>query len=161
MRTRSVMTYFINGFRYLMGAIMLISLSLLFLNIILREFTSTSFSWVENTTIYLIMWIVFIGTGLVFWDDEHITMDFLYEKVSAGMKKVFHILIFLSVMATAILLLYFGILITNQLFTLKMMSSDGHIPLYLVMISIPLGSIICIISILKPLISRAQKDVKQ
>ncbi|WP_158738122.1 TRAP transporter small permease [Alteribacillus sp. YIM 98480] len=129
----------------LIGLLMLLSLFLLFLNVILREMVNFSFVGIENISIFLIMWIVFIGSGLVFWNDEHISMDFLYDILPLPLRPIIKIIIDILVIITSLLLLYYGSLITNQLYQLNQMSSDGLVPLYMVMMSIPLGAFITLL----------------
>lgn len=123
---------------------MIASLLILFVNIVLRELFSYSFTWIEGSTIYLIIWIVFLGIGIVYWDDSHLSMDFIYEKFSTKTKKVFNLIINILIIITSFYLLIYGFELTKKLYELNQYSTYANIPMYVVTMSIPLGALISI-----------------
>ncbi len=132
--------------RILLGISLLFTLSLLFINVFLRTFTDTSIIWAEPVTIYLIIWIVFLGTGLVFSGDEHLTLGLLYDFVPECWKTVLDRLNQCLTVVVSLFLIYFGFQLTVDLYLLGQRSQDGLIPLYLVMASIPIGAVVTILT---------------
>ena len=130
--------------KILLGLNMLLSLVLTFVNVLLRTAGTDTIEWVEPLVIYLIMWTVFLGAGLIFSDDEHLTMGLIYDCLPSVWKKVLDVLNGVLTIAASLFLMYFGFLVTRNLYLLGQTSTDGHIPLYLVMLSIPVGGAVTI-----------------
>ncbi|OLO25288.1 hypothetical protein BTR23_24970 [Alkalihalophilus pseudofirmus] len=147
--------------KVILGLNMLISLMLIFMNVCLRTFFSISIIWVEPTVIYLIIWSVFLGTGLVYFDDEHISMGLIYDKLSEKGKRILDIFNGIIIMLVSLFLLIYGSQVTKKLYILGQRSMDGNIPLYLIMISIPIGAALVIFATLIKLITNiAQPSIR-
>lgn len=130
--------------KYLIGINMLGALALIFVNVILRTVGQGTIEWVEPLVVYLIMWTVFLGAGLIFSEDEHLSMGILYDFVPHAWKTVFDVFNIVLTTVISIFLIYFGFIVTRNLYVLGQMSMDGNIPLYLIMASIPIGAITAI-----------------
>jgi len=134
--------------KILVGLNMLLALLLLFANVVLRTFGFATLEWVEPLVVYLIMWTVFLGAGLVFSGDEHLSMGIVYDRVSKPVQRVLDVFNNVLVLAVSVFLIYYGSIVTRNLHMLGQKSMDGHIPLYLVMLSIPVGAAVTIITII-------------
>lgn len=137
---------FIKALQILIGLIMLASLLLVFANVVFRALFNSSIFWGESLTIYLIIGMVFIGTGVVFWDSEHLVMEFLYEKVSEAWKARLDDLSAIFTFLTSVLLMVLGLKVTRDLYSLGQLSPDGSIPLWIVMFSIPFGAFVTVLA---------------
>lgn len=138
----------------IIGALLLGSLVLLFLNIVLRQLNLGALSWVENMTIYIVMWIVFLGVGVVFKEDEHISMDFIYDFLPLKIKKVLDVTSVVLVIVTSGFITYYGFFIVQRLELLELTSTDGLVPLYLIYLSIPVGAIVSIIAVISNYVNK-------
>lgn len=138
--------------KILVGLNMLLALLLLFVNVVLRTGGFATLEWVEPLVVYLIMWMVFLGTGLVFAGDEHLSMGILYDRASKPVQRLLDVFNNILVIAVSIFLVYYGSIVTRNLHMLGQKSMDGHIPLYLVMLSIPVGAAVTIITVLVALL---------
>lgn len=134
--------------KILVGLNMLLALLLLFTNVVLRTAGFTTLEWVEPLVVYLIMWTVFLGAGLVFSGDEHLSMGILYDRVSKPVQRVLDIANNVLIIAVSAFLIYYGWIVTRNLHMLGQKSMDGNIPLYLVMLSIPVGAAVTIVTLL-------------
>ncbi len=66
-----------------MGLICLIS----FANVIVRYATDVSFAFTEEYSVFLLMFMTFIGTSLAFARDSHIRILFFVERLPAHLRK--------------------------------------------------------------------------
>lgn len=91
----------------LMGA----TLSLTFIQVILRTFFNNPQAWAEEVSRYLFVWVVFLGVAVAAFRDNHIRLDII-DHLLAGRKlrmiKIFQTLIESFAVS---LLLYSGILV--------------------------------------------------
>ncbi|MBP1696482.1 MAG: TRAP-type C4-dicarboxylate transporter small and large permease [Deltaproteobacteria bacterium] len=52
---------------------------LLLVNVFLRYLFSRPFPWAEEISVLLIVWVVFLGAGLVQKKDEHVAVTYLFD----------------------------------------------------------------------------------
>ena len=130
--------------KILLGINFLGALILIFINVILRTANLATLEWAEPLVIYLIMWAVFLGAGLIFSDDEHLSMGILYDYLPQVGKKILDVFNCILTIAVSFFLIYFGAIVTRNLYVLGQTSMDGNIPLFLIMVSIPLGGLVTI-----------------
>lgn len=57
-------------------------------NVILRYFFSKPIPWTEEITLFLFVWLIFIGMATAMKKDTHIGVDFIVEKLSPNLRKM-------------------------------------------------------------------------
>ncbi|MFD1040473.1 TRAP transporter small permease [Virgibacillus byunsanensis] len=81
-------------------AIMFILLTLvIFVQIISRYFFEFPLAWSEELALTLMVWITFLGSAVVLETHDHITIDFLVEKLSERMKSLLRLINFVLLFA--------------------------------------------------------------
>lgn len=80
--------------RALLSAIMIAMAVMFFFNVLAREFSpglAVKLAWIEEATLFLLSWLVFIGLGLVLERRRHIAMtaysDTLSPKIAYALQK--------------------------------------------------------------------------
>ncbi len=63
--------------------------AILFVNVFLRYVLHSPFSWVEEISVLLLLWIVFLGAGLVQQKDDHVAITYLFDPLPQRWKRLF------------------------------------------------------------------------
>lgn len=77
--------------RRFLASCMLIMAGLYFFNILVREFApryASTFAWIEEATLFVFAWVVFVGLGLTLERGRHIAMSAIFAKLSASAKRI-------------------------------------------------------------------------
>ena len=69
----------VNANRWSVIAILAAMATMVFVNVVLRFTTDRSLLWVEETSRYLMIWLTFLGSGLVLRYGGHVGIDTLQE----------------------------------------------------------------------------------
>ena len=88
------------------GALSMALLALItFTNVVVRYFTSESFAWSEEVSIWLMVVVTMVAAGAAVVRDRHIRIEILYVKGSAARRKYLSILSSVATL-TAFLMLF-------------------------------------------------------
>lgn len=114
-------------------------------NVLSRYFFDTSFAFAEEITINLFVLATFVGASIAIKRQAHFRFQFLYEKMRHSFKRM-TLLLTSALMLTFLLLTFlFGLeLVINQ-FERGRMTPALNIPQWLFTLSIPVGSLFCMI----------------
>lgn len=85
---------------------------LVFIQVITRFIIDYPLSWSEEISRYLMIYIVFLGSALAMRNQQHISIDFLPEVVSATNKRKLNILILWVCVFFFAILAYYGSVLT-------------------------------------------------
>src|SRR6266850_94599 len=69
--------------RLLLGALLLFSIALNFANVLARYLFRAPLVWAEEVMTFILLWCVFLGAALVTWNDEHLRMTVLSDRLPA------------------------------------------------------------------------------
>src|SRR6185369_4395405 len=94
--------------RWAVIAILAAMASMVFANVALRFFTDRSILWVEEVSRYLMIWLTFLGAGLVLRYGGHIGIDTLQERFPAVAPRI-RAVIFVVMLAFFVVMLWLGI----------------------------------------------------
>jgi TRAP-type C4-dicarboxylate transport system permease small subunit len=87
---------------------------LLLMQVILRYFFNSPLYWVEELTLLLQIWVVFLGASIVLRKGGHPSLVFLQEKIADALKKPLLILIHVLVGILGFSMFYYGIQMTAE-----------------------------------------------
>lgn len=134
----------IRKFESLTVAIGLLGITaLIFLNVLLRYIFKNSFTWAEELSRYLLVWITFIGGSLAVRDNVHVNMDLLLNNINIKLKKPLIYLIYLGSSLIMVYLSYSGFKIMNDVRVSGQVSTSMEfLPIWLVYLAVPIGSIL-------------------
>jgi TRAP-type C4-dicarboxylate transport system permease small subunit len=92
---------------------------ILFVNVFLRYVLHSPFSWAEEISVLLLVWIVFLGAGLVQSRNDHVAITYLFDPLPRRGKRLF--LIFGNLVVCAVLVVH--LVASFQLLKVQMHSS--------------------------------------
>jgi C4-dicarboxylate transporter DctQ subunit len=121
------------------GILLLISVIVLFVNVLLRYFFHAATSWAEEAIRYVIIWITFVGSSLCAKKASHVGIDIFVELLPSKGKK------FLLVFAQIIPALFtvFCTVFSWQIFLMVLRTNQRSpamlMPMAIVYFAMPLG----------------------
>lgn len=135
------------GIRKTEGAVIAIGIIVItiltFINVSLRYVANNSWTWAEELTRYIMVWMTFIGASLCVRDNVHVTMDLALNKAPKGLKKP---LLYLIYGGSAIISLYLAYLGYNIMMKVKLTgqvsSAMEFLPMWLVYLCVPISGVL-------------------
>jgi C4-dicarboxylate transporter DctQ subunit len=121
------------------GAMLILSVTINFANIIGRYFLSVSLSWAEEVMLFLMIGAVFLGAAPVGWLGRHIRMDVIVSMLPPRLRRVFEIFADLVTIATCVMLAVFAWPVMTMLAELDQRSESANIPLVIPQAALPVG----------------------
>jgi len=129
---------------FLISIFALLVLAVLF-QVFSRYILGTSFTWTEEFARFALIWMTILGAAYLNAKREHLSMDFLYEKLSVSNKRKASILIEILVLLFALIVMVIGGL--NLVYTtlhLEQLSGTLRIPLGYVYAIMPFSGFLII-----------------
>ena len=123
-------------------AILAAMASMVFANVALRFFTDGSILWVEEVSRYLMIWLTFLGAGLVLRYGGHIGIDTLQERLPRHAIPV-RAVIFVVMLGFFAVMLWLGI--RYAAFTWAQTTPVMQIPIGAVYLAMPIGFALLIV----------------
>ena len=109
---RGMLAKFDRGFLWLNRVLLMVLLALMsvmvFANVVLRYTTGDSIVWAEELSRYLMIWLTFLGAGLVLRYGGHLAIDNVQDVVSARAGRILRIVILLCVLAFSAVMMWLG-----------------------------------------------------
>ncbi|OHE21905.1 MAG: hypothetical protein A2Z43_06885 [Syntrophobacterales bacterium RBG_19FT_COMBO_59_10] len=104
------------------GVLLAIIVVLLFLQVITRYFNISSFLWAGEAAIWIFVWMVFLGTAVLFHKKEHMIVDIIEyflrgktkEKVEKALAKIIEIICWVFLVIVFYYSLLYTISVANQ-----------------------------------------------
>ena len=116
---------------YVAGALLWVLAFIVFLDVLLRAFSSP-FLWVNEVSVYLLVAIVFLGAGYTYDRDGHFAITFIADRLPRVPRLVLELAIVLLSLAFALLLTWGGIELVRFARSLSMASPTLlHTPLWI------------------------------
>jgi TRAP-type C4-dicarboxylate transport system permease small subunit len=126
---------------------MIIIFALLVLDVLFQVFSryllGRSFTWTEEFARFSLIWLTIIGAAYLNAKREHLSMDFLYEKLSLGTKRKVSILVEIFIFLFALIIMTIGGF--NLVYTtlhLEQLSGTLRIPLGYVYAILPFSGLL-------------------
>ena len=94
--------------RVLLMALLALMAVMVFANVVLRYTTGDSIVWAEELSRYLMIWLTFLGAGLVLRFGGHLAIDNMQDAVPARAGRILRALILLCVLAFAAVMMWLG-----------------------------------------------------
>lgn len=122
-------------------SILVIMTIIVLVNVFFRYVLSSGIPWAEEVSKYIMIWMVMLGSSVVFYKEAHISIDILIEKLKyKNWIRVFHIFLILIFLC---ILIYSGFIYAD--FGKKLLSPTLKISRYWAFMSIPVGGILMFI----------------
>lgn len=110
------------------GSLMLISILLVAVNVLLRQF-SMGVTWTEELIRYLIVWITFIGASICIREGSHISIDFLQEFAKEKVKHYVNIIVNIICIIFSVFLTYYSYLYLVDISAKNQLSPAMGVPI--------------------------------
>ena len=92
----------------LMAAIILLANA----NVFMRYVVGKPWGWVEEVTVLIFVWLIMFGAAAVTMAEGHCTIDVLARKLPPGPRRVLDIVVYLLVIVTLCLMIWYGTKLT-------------------------------------------------
>ena len=136
---------------------LLSTITLVFVNVILRYIFKSSSSWIEEAVRYITIWFTFIGAAICFKKSSHMGIDLILTITKGRVKKGIEIFGLLASILFMAFLLKYGMELA--LFTQRsgQITPGLEIPLYGIYLGIPLGAILSLVELINLLFSKIKE----
>jgi len=141
---------------FLVGS-MVVSVCVVFLQVVMRYVFQNSLTWSEELARYIFLWQCWIGASYAVKKGSHIRVEILPSKFSGKSKIIFEIIITLIWFSFILFLGYTGTWITVHVFNSGQMSPAMRIPMGYAYASVPVGCFLMIIHLVEDLAGLIQK----
>jgi C4-dicarboxylate transporter DctQ subunit len=121
------------------GALAFASL-LLFVNVVLRYWFLAPISWAEELTLYIMVWIVFVGSSVAIRTRGHIAIDLLPLALSAAGRRWLAMLVALAVLVFLAVFIYYSGQHTLRVRSIGQVTPVMQAPMWLAYLAMPAGS---------------------
>ena len=131
-----------------------ICLAALFIVVIIGVFSrilNINPAWYEETTRVFFLWMMWVGVGAGFNHSESSRVTVLANLLPEILQKICHALYYILNLVMFAVLIGFGVRLAIQQFTMNEMGSALHIPMWIVGICVPVGSVFGFIGVLNTL----------
>lgn len=137
----------------------LISISaIVFLNVILRYVFNSAFTWSEEISRYILIWICFFGISSCARYDGHVTVDLLPNALKGKAKFIQEFVVRLISLATTVYLAYSSILFTIRQYNSGNTSVSIAIPIWIIYLATASGFILISYVYLRKIIALLMMD---
>ncbi|MBC7133386.1 MAG: TRAP transporter small permease [Roseovarius sp.] len=134
---RRIETLFVEANRWALILLLGAMSAIVFSNVALRYLTSFSLAWSEEVARYMMIWMTFLGAGLVLRQGGHVAISTVTDRFGARTRVV------LRIVVVAILLVFFVVMIRFGLDYMQRMGRQltpaTRIPFRHVYVVIPVG----------------------
>jgi C4-dicarboxylate transporter, DctQ subunit len=126
------------------GALAFASL-LLFVNVVLRYWLLAPISWAEELTLYIMVWIVFIGSSVAIRTRGHIAIDLLPLVLSPAGRRRLAIFIALAALAFLAVFFHYSLQHTQRVRGTGQLTPVMQAPMWLAYLAMPAGTALMIL----------------
>lgn len=135
---------FINNFfegieSFLIVLFILVMSFLSFFQVILRMAFHIGFVWADDLLRHLVLWVGFIGASVATKKNKHITIDVLSRTLSSGLKPFIESILLIFSSLVSFLLFLAGVNFTKMEKEFMEMSVTLKIPIWILVLIIPIG----------------------
>lgn len=134
------------GLSLILGALILLMVGVIFIQVIARYVLHNSLSWSEEIGRYLFIWITFLGAVIGVKERLHVGVDVIVNSLPAGVRKI------LMLVGNLLMMLFVGYMLQGSFKLIELgrhqVSPATSIPMLYPYLILPLGSILMLIYLL-------------
>ena len=124
------------------GAALAVASLILFVNVILRYVFLSGLPWAEEVTMYLIVWVVFVGGSVIIRTFGHIRIDLLPLALSPPNVRRLRIFVSLLMIAFFAVFIYYSGLHTLRVMKIGQLTPVLEAPMWLTYLAMPVGCLL-------------------
>lgn len=125
---------------YLLVGSLIFTVSIVFVQVIMRYLFNSSLSWSEELTRYIFIWQIWLGASIGLRERKHINIEILNGLLKEKWQSVINIISLIIWLGFCIFMVVSGSDLVLNLMQKGSVSSGMRIPLYFVYIVVPLSS---------------------
>ncbi len=156
---KKVLAHFNYLDRYITGVLCIVITVLCFAQFLCRELNITM-SWGEETVNCLIVWMIYMGASYCTYDDSHMRVDILYDRLPRKGQVILNLINHLIWLVFSAVVIYSVHPMVLMYAKKKVVSIMAHIPMWFTFFSADLGMIFMIIRILQRIITHDIPDIR-
>ncbi len=116
----------------LLGLLLIATILLNFVNVVGRYVFNESVLGAEEVQVYALIWIAFLGAGIVTWRNMHLRMDALSKRLPAALQSALRLCELLLVLAVTGFALLQSWTYVSRMMMLGAISDVSHLPMWTV-----------------------------
>lgn len=152
-----MLKFIAHRFEEILGsALLFVMVSIAFANVITRYCIKLSFSWTEELTVNLFVWVVLLGTSVAFRRQTHLGVSLFYDKMPPALRRVCYLFFVLSTVCFFGAVCYLGYIEVIDEIDLEVTTESLAIPVWWYTIATPAFSALIIVRVLQ----RAVEDFR-
>jgi TRAP-type transport system small permease protein len=124
--------------RAALGLMMLAMTALVFANVVTRYGFGFSIAWVEEVSLYLMIWIAYLGAGLALREGRHVAIELVQDRLPAAAVPWVRAVVGLAVLTFLACVALLGL--RFALFAMDQETPVLNIPLGIPYLAIPVGA---------------------
>jgi C4-dicarboxylate transporter DctQ subunit len=122
------------------GGALAFASALLFVNVVLRYWFLAPISWAEELTLYIMVWIVFVGSSVAIRTRGHIAIDLLPLALSPAGRRRLAIVVAVVVLAFLAVFIHYSGEHTLRVRSIGQVTPVMQAPMWLAYLAMPAGS---------------------
>lgn len=130
---------------YVLVGSLVLTVALVFTQVIMRYVFNASLSWSEELTRYIFIWQIWLGASIGLREKKHIRVEVLQSVLRPKTMLILDVLATLIWMAACIYFVYGGTVLVIDLMGKHSVSTALQIPLWTVYAALPFSSLIIVI----------------
>lgn len=116
---------------------------IVFANVVMRYVTDVSIPWSEEVARHMMIWLTFLGSGLVLRSGGHIAIDNLQDALPKAGARLLRVVVLLLMIAFLGLLTYYGYIYVSR--TMVQTTAVTEVPFGYIYMAMPLGCVLMLI----------------
>lgn len=133
--------------RLIIGSLILVGIAINFANVVGRYLFLAPIIWAEEVMIYIMVWMVFVGSVLVTWDGHHLKMDFFSIMLPSPAKEIMNFLGAVAFIAACVFVLPQTHTVTNLMNDLDQRSVVAEMPMVIPHFALLLGFVLMFVAV--------------
>lgn len=138
--------YFLATNRWAMILLLAGMALIVFANVVLRYLTNASIEWGEEVSRHMMIWLTFIGSGIVLRYGGHIAIENLQDAAPGALAKAMRALVALLLIGFFLMLIWTGFAYTQR--AMLQLTASTQIPFGYIYAAIPVGGLLLLIHFL-------------
>ena len=121
------------------GLLMLGMILVITTQLVARNFLRISTPWTEDTAKLLLIWMTFLGSPVVLYRGEHLTVDLIYSRLTGYKRAVVDLLIVTVILVFCVIVVRLGISLCTNRIILRSTTAAAGIPRVWMFSALPVG----------------------
>lgn len=132
--------------RWLLILLLVAMACIVFANVVLRYTTGDSIVWAEEVARHLMIWVTFLGAGLVLRFGGHVAIDNLHQAVSTRAARWLRTVVAVGIGVFCLVMTYFSVLYVWA--TRFQTTAATDIPISFIYLAMPMGFLLMFVHLL-------------